>query len=1091
MQSSRALAFGIWLFTLLLTSVGARAQPSGSDAPGSASAAQDAGAESDCTAENLLAGKAPVEQQEISGRLAVVTDGAIGAEGSQWDAPLAVTFTSSSASLTYDLGRTRTVSALYVQGDANDTYQVLGSTEGTPGSFHNLTSVEDAFSRGHGLRARAIHITPARVRYLRIGEANGDGRYSISEFAAYCSVPSPFPPVMKGADAPLADQKPTAAPVKSSLPEEPGANTTLLLLAAVLAMIGVGGIVQARLSAKRKGSGGKRSSKRTAKKTSRPPAPVPAPAPSHEGVLRLIFVVSGCAALIYEVVWLHLLRLVLGASALSVGIVLAAFMGGMFLGSLLFARYVRDRYHPLRVYALLELGIGVFGLLMPIVLPAVRYIYVGLFGYGAMGIALRAVIATVLLIPPTALMGATLPALARRYSPGRRGMSALAGLYAANIVGAVLGSLLSAFYLLAVWDVWVATFTAVGLNALIGLYALRLAGLIPPRMHDRVTRTTPEAAPVLTRAERDVLGIVYVGTALSGFTALGAQVIWTRLLTLLFGATVYAFAIILAVFLAGMGLGSALAAYLLRRGQNALRGFAWSQFLLVPTLFVGGTILARVLPFASLQSYAWMPVAAREGTHVLHAMAVVFPSAMLWGMSFPFALAAAGASHSDTGRSSGNVYAANTIGAIAGSLGVSFWAIPQFGTRWSAQLLAVGASVSAALLVWAANSRARSAVRQGRRQAAWLSPTLVLAAGFAAAAFLPGLSRVFLAHGRYIFWVDPRDQYPYVSEGAASTVAVHIAPDGYSHFHVSGRVEASNNPNDLRTERLIGHLSAIPHPKPESVLVVGLGGGITAGTLALYPEVKRIVICEIEPRVVGAARRFSKENYNVLSDPRVQIVFDDARHFLATTREKFDIITSDPIHPWVRGNSILFSREYYAIVKSRLKPGGIATQWVPLYETNELAIRVQLHTFMEAFPNGSVWDTITGGRGYDVVLVGGLEPLHIDLPTTERRMFSTPRMAESFKEVRINSVIDLLSCYGAGGRDMAGWLEGAPINRDFSLKLEYISGLAMDIKEADPIYAHMVEGRTFPAGSFTGPPEELDELRRRILGLASVATAKN
>ncbi|MBN1610311.1 MAG: fused MFS/spermidine synthase [Polyangiaceae bacterium] len=1081
MQPPRVLAVGIWIVTLLLASVGAAAPPPDTGAPG---------AEAGCSTDNLLAGKAPAEHQEISGTLAVVTDGAIGAEGSQWDAPLAVTFSSSSASLTYDLGRTRTVSAVYVQADANDTYHVLGSTEGTPGSFQVLTTVEDAFSRGHGLRARAIRITPAQVRYLRLGEADGDGRFSISEFAAYCSAPSPFPPTMRGVNAPLADQTPPTAPEQNTLPEEPGANAALLLVAAVLAVFGVGGIVQARLAAARSSSTGRRTSRKTSRKTSkkasRPPAAAPTTARSHEGTLRLIFVASGCAALVYEVVWLHVLRLVLGASALSVGIVLASFMGGMFLGSLLFARHVRDRYHPLRLYALLEFGIGVFGLLMPIVLPAVRYVYVGLFGYGALGIALRAVIAAVLLLPPTALMGATLPALARRYSTGRRGMSGLAGLYAANTIGAVVGSLLSAFYLLAVWDVWVATFTAVGLNILIASYAFRLGGVIPRHMDGGATRAAPAVAPMRTRTERDMLRVVYVGTALSGFTALGAQVIWTRLLTLLFGATVYAFAIILAVFLGGMGIGSALAAYLLRRGHSALRGLAWSQLLLVPSLFVGGVILARLLPFSSPQSYPWLPVGAREGLHLLRAVDVILPSAVLWGMSFPFALAAAGASHSDTGRSSGNVYAANTIGAIAGSLGISFWAIPQSGTRGSAQLLAVAASLSAALLFWAANGRVRTETAQRQRPGArWLSPALALALGFAAAALLPGLSRVFLAHGRYVWAVDPRDQYPYVSEGAASTVAVHIAPDGYRHFHVSGRVEASNNPNDLRTERLIGHLSAIPHPKPESVLVVGLGAGVTAGTLALHPEVKRIVICEIEPRVVGAARRFATENYDVLSDPRVQVVFDDARHFLATSREKFDIITSDPIHPWVRGNSILFSREYYAIVKSRLEPGGIATQWVPLYETNELAIRVQLRTFMDAFPNGSVWNTITGGRGYDVVLVGGLEPLRVDIPTTERRMFANPRMSESFKQVRITSAIDLLSAYGASGRDMASWLQGAPVNRDFSLKLEYISGLAMDQKEADPIYAHMVAGRTFPADAFTGSPAQLNELRRRILGLAS------
>jgi spermidine synthase len=1068
MKPSRALAISSVSLVFLLVFAGAAAPPSGT------------ATEPDCGTENLLAGKAPAEHQEIPGNLSLITDGEVGAEGMQWDAPVAVTFTSSSASLTYDLGSLRTVSALYVQADANDTYRIFGSPDGTPGSFRDLTTVEDAFARGHGLRYRAIRVPATRVRFLRIGEANGDGRFSISELAAYCREPTPFPPTMKTVAGPLTETRRTV-PDRTDLPEEPGSNRLLLLLAAALAVFGAGRLVSSRRAAAPSAPSDAAPAEGPSAETG---APAPPAAPSHEGALRLMFLASGCAALIYEVVWLHLLRLVLGASSLSVGIVLASFMGGMFLGSLLFARYVRDRRHPLRIYAAIELGIGIFGLLMPLVLPAVRFIYVGLVGYGALGIALRAVIAAVLLLPPTALMGATLPAVARRYSTGRRGMSRLAGLYAANTIGAVLGCLVSAFYLLAVWDVWVATFAAALLNALVSAYAFRLGGIIPRRLDGAAAGQAPAAAP--PRTPPDVLRYVYAGTALSGLTALGAQVIWTRLLTLQFGATVYAFAIILAVFLAGLGLGSSLAAYLLRRGHNALASLAWSQLLLVPALFVGGVVLARLLPFSALQSYAWIPTSARHGLHVLRAIDVILPSAVLWGMSFPFALAAAGAGHGDTARSSGNVYAANTVGAIAGSLGISFWAIPQHGTRWASQLLAVIAGVSAALLFAATSRRARAEVAQQRPRRV-LTPVLVLAVSVAAAALLPGVSRVFLAHGRYVWWVDPRDEYPYVSEGAASTVAVHVAPDGYRNFHVSGRVEASNNPNDLRTERLIGHLSAIPHPKPESVLVVGLGAGITAGTLALYPEVKRIVICEIEPRVVGAAQLFATENYGVLSDPRVQMVFDDARHFLATTRESFDIITSDPIHPWVRGNSILFSREYYAIVKSRLKPGGIATQWVPLYETSELAIKIQLHTFLDAFPHGTVWNTITGGRGYDVVLVGGLEPLRIDLPATERRMTATPRMFESFKEVRIPSVIDLLACYGAGGRDMQGWLAGAPINRDFSLKLEYISGLAMDQKEADAIYTHMVAARTFPAETFTGPPEQMDELRRRILGLAAAS----
>jgi spermidine synthase len=328
-----------------------------------------------------------------------------------------------------------------------------------------------------------------------------------------------------------------------------------------------------------------------------------------------------------------------------------------------------------------------------------------------------------------------------------------------------------------------------------------------------------------------------------------------------------------------------------------------------------------------------------------------------------------------------------------------------------------------------------------------------------------------------------------VSEGAASTVAVHVAPNGYRNFHVSGRVEATNNPNDLRTERLIGHLSGLMHPKPESVLVVGLGAGVSAGALTLYPEIKRIVICEIEPRVTGATRLFARENYSVLTHPKVEVVFDDARHFLATTRERFDIITSDPIHPWVRGNSMLFSREYYDIVNSKLKPGGIATQWVPLYETSEKAIQIQMRTFTDAFPNGTVWNTAAGGGGYDVVLVGSVQPLKVDLAELQKRIDSNPQLKESLREVRITSAMDLAATYATRGPDMRKWLADTPASRDFSLKLEYISGLALNVKAADPIYTNMTADRVYPEEILVGPENMKKELKAR-LGLDAKASQR-
>jgi spermidine synthase len=1009
----------------------------------------------DCGTDSWIAAKLPSERARVVGDAAVVTDGVVARDGTDWDDASAVVL-EAGGSITFDLGQPRAVSALFLQADANDRYPVSGSLVGTPGSFEPIAEFAAASNRGHGLQPRTLTIAPVSVRFVRIGGSGGDGFYSISEFSIHCRAPEPFPPLLTAANQSSGIQRPKAEPDTAA--SKSHGRTALLVLAGVLALVGSQALFAARQRRKKK----------------RRPRESEAETATHER-LRLLFLASGCAALIYEVVWLHLLRLVIGASALSVGIVLASFMGGMFLGSLCFSRLVPRERDPLRVYAWLELGIAAFGLLMPLLLPAVRSVYVGLVGYGTAGIALRALIAAVLLLPPTALMGATLPAVARLYAPDRRGLSGLASLYSANTIGAVLGSLVSAFYLLAVWDVWIATFAAVALNVAVGLYARRLAG--KARTRPASTELPAEASPARRVGALAARAVLWTA-GLSGLTALGAQVVWTRLLTLLFGATVYAFAIILGVFLSGLGVGSAIAAHLLKRGLNPFRGLVFSQLALIPALYLASYLLSRVLPYASPPAIT--PIESLHGFHVLRAFVVVFPATVFWGMSFPFALAAAGFGRGDPAEASGRVYASNTIGAIAGALAVSFWLIPSYGTRVASQALVIGAALAAALLLFAIQKEAKlspAARRAGAARA--LSPAWALAFGLLAAALLPGLSKVFLAHGRYIWWVDPEDQYPYVSEGAASTVAVHVAPDGYYNFHVAGRVEATNNPNDLRLERLLGHLSALAHPQPKSVLVVGLGGGVTAGALTLHPGIERIVICEIEPRVAGAARQFAPENYEVLSSPKVELVFDDARHFLSTTDERFDIITSDPIHPWVRGNSVLFSREYYQIVRSRLLPGGIATQWVPLYETSEEAIRIQMRTFSDAFPQGTVWNSAVSGRGYDVVLLGREQPLSLDLPAIQERM-REPRITQSLREVKIHDVVDLLATYATRGPDMQRWLSNTPVNRDFSLKLEYISGLALNAREADPIYDHMVAGKIFPERLFVGPPELVGQLKARI-----------
>jgi spermidine synthase len=800
---------------------------------------------------------------------------------------------------------------------------------------------------------------------------------------------------------------------------------------------------------------------------------VPAQPMRTHTVLLLLFVASGCAALIYEIVWFHLLRLVIGASALSLGILLASFMGGMFLGSLLLARIVPRTAHPLRVYALIEIGIGVFGIVLPFLLPGARSVYIGLFGHGLAGIALRGVVAAIILLPPTALMGATLPAVARRYHGSSTAASALAELYGANTVGAVLGCLLTGFYILPNWDILVASGIAAALNFAIGLTALRLS-----RRTDEDSETPAEAdGPAATH---DDARTVYEVVALSGLTALGAQVAWTRLLALLFGGTIYTFAIILAVFLGGLGLGSALAAWALKRGYDSRRLLAASQLALMPALVYAAFMIAKIIPYTS--TLRVVPIGTLHTFHVIRCIESILPATVLWGMSFPLALAAASNASADRGRSSGNVYAANTLGAIVGSLATSLVLIPYWGTRTAQQIFVVLAGTSAALM-FASIRRPSKNDRDGKKKKRTrfdFIADLPLPVAVVGVLLVPALPPKFQAIGRYIWTLNDRDKIPYMAEGVASTVAVRESSN-HRYYHVAGKVEASTDSLDMRLQRLLGHLSALAHPEPQSVLVVGLGAGVTAGAFVVHPQVKRIVICEIEPAVLPAASRyFSQENHGVLSDARVEVINDDARHFLATTHEKFDIITSDPIHPWVRGNSVLFSQEYYAIVKDKLNRGGIATQWVPLYETSEKAIQIQMRTFVDAFPDGTVFNSQPEAKGYDVVLLGQVEPLHIDIAAVQKRIDDNEALRKSLADVKLTSALDIFGSYGTRGRELGAWLQDTPVNRDFSLKLEYISGLAFNFQVADEIYANMIKGRTYPEDIFSGPEELTTQLRTRL-----------
>jgi spermidine synthase len=821
-----------------------------------------------------------------------------------------------------------------------------------------------------------------------------------------------------------------------------------------------------------------------------------------------LFAGSGCAALIYEIVWFQMLQLVVGSSAVSLGVLLGTFMGGMCLGSLALSYVVSPRRHPLRIFAGIEACIGACGVAVLLLMPSIGRLYVAASGHGFWGILLRGAVCGICLLPPTMLMGATLPAISRWVNTTPQGASWLGYFYGGNIAGAATGCLLTGFYLLRVYDVGAATWLAVAINAAVAATALVLARIFHAQVaadvrRDEAGRAGPEGPrPASLRPRPFSTRAVYVAIALSGASALGAEVIWTRLLSLMLGATVYAFSIILALFLIGLGIGSAIGSAVARR--TALPGIALGicQLALAGAIALAAHLMAESLPYwpinPSLSRSPWLSFQL----DLVRCAWAVLPATCLWGASFPLALAAAGPLDQEPGRWVGRVYAANTFGGIIGALVCSLVLMQWVGSQ-QAQRSLIGLCALAGLVIMMPRLLAAVRKRQipiataealpgespglpsrGRRFSTALRGGLVTLAVLGWASIMvssvPKVPWELIAYGRMLPTKKDWGKNLYVGEGMNASIAVSETSKGVRNFHVSGKVEASTEVQDMRLQRMLGHLPALLHPAPRKVLVVGCGAGVTAGSFTLYPTVERIVICEIEPlipRVVAGF--FAAENYNVLRDPRVEVVYDDARHFVLTTHETFDVITSDPIHPWVKGAATLYTKEYFETVKRHLNPGGLVAQWVPLYESDPAAVQCELATFFEVFPNGTVWGNEVDQEGYDMVLLGQAGTCQIDLGLVQRRLNGEnyKSVQKSLRDAGFRSAFSLLTTYSGQASDLRPWLQGAELNLDRNLRLQYLAGMGLNRAESGSIYADMLAYRRFPESVFVGTNEWVRALR--------------
>ena len=791
-------------------------------------------------------------------------------------------------------------------------------------------------------------------------------------------------------------------------------------------------------------------------------------------LLLILFAGSGFSALVYEIVWYQLFQLAIGSTAVSLGILLATFMGGLCLGSIGLPRLGWSRQHPLRAYAFLEAGIAIFGLLALFEIPLINRVYIAGAEHGLPGMLLRGLVAAICMLPPTILMGASLPAIVRWIESTPRGVSWWGLLYGGNTAGAVLGCLVAGFYLLRIYDTATATYAAAAVNLIVAAVSLTLASRTPERSDaEPVNESTIQPAPENSRASR---WPVHLTIALSGACALGAEVVWTRLMGMLLGNTVYVFSIILAVFLIGLAIGSG-AASLLLQSLRPRAALGWCQILLALGIAWTAYMIADSLPYWPID-----PLQSRSPWHMfqldlVRCLWAILPPTILWGASMPLACAAVAARDEDSGRTVGGVYAANTFGAIIGALAVSLVLVPWIGTQNSQRLLLVVSALSALFVLIPHARWSRSIVTAG-----WLAVSLMAAALLAWRVDpVPG---ALIAYGRQIIAFTPVSEILFTAEGRNSSVAIgRYYNDGALEIDVNGHVEATNEPFDMKLQRLVGHLPAMLHPNPKSVLGIGFGAGVSAGTFTRYPGIQKITICEIEPRIPPISTRyFAKENYEVFRNPSTHTVYDDARHYLLTTTEKFDIIASDPLDVFVKGTAALYSKEYFESVKQHLNPGGMFTLYVPLYESDTRTVQSELATFFEAFPYATVWANTRGGQGYDMVFMGQAEPLKIDLDQIEQRLKGPgyAPVAGSLREIGIFSAIDLLSVYTGQRADLGRWVQGAEINRDRDLRLQYLAGWGINSRMQDTIYRQMLMYRDLSVTPFTGSGPSVQSLRAAI-----------